>query len=128
MIALNGMNNNTIIYTFPNPVTDFMTVQLPSAAELRVISVEGKLLKTIPTQGSVSLDKADYGEGIFFLQIIQNGEAVTKKISCNYLVVTRYSGFGTRNLDILCSKLSKTPVIAFRIPNSQSRLSNYNWF
>jgi glycerate 2-kinase len=30
-------------------------------------------------------------------------------------------------LDILCLKLSKTPVIAFRIPNSQSRLSNYNF-
>jgi hypothetical protein len=42
----------------------------------------------------------------------------------NCLVVTRYSGFGTRNCDILCLKLSKTPIIAFRIPNSQSRLTN----
>jgi hypothetical protein len=47
-------------------------------------------------------------------------------INCNYLVGTRYSGFGTRNLDILCLKSSKTPIIAFRIPNSQSRLSNYD--
>jgi hypothetical protein len=45
----------------------------------------------------------------------------------NCLVVTRYSGFGTRNLDILCLKSSKTPIIAFRIPNSQSRLSNYGF-
>jgi dienelactone hydrolase len=81
VIALSGMNNNTIINTYPNPSTDFMTVSLASAAELRVISVEGKILKTIQTQGNVSLDKADYGTGVFFLQIIQNGESVTKKIN-----------------------------------------------
>jgi hypothetical protein len=43
----------------------------------------------------------------------------------NCLVGTRYSGFGTRNLHVLCLKSSKMPIIAFRIPNSQSRLSNY---
>jgi tryptophan synthase alpha chain len=44
----------------------------------------------------------------------------------NCLVGTRYSGFGTRNLHILCLKSSKIPIIASRIPNSQSRLSNYS--
>jgi hypothetical protein len=47
---------------------------------------------------------------------------------CNCLVGTRYSGFGTRGLDILRLKSSKLSIIAFRIPNSQSRLSNYENF
>jgi hypothetical protein len=33
------------------------------------------------------------------------------------LVATRYSGFGTRDLDALCLKSSKMPTIAFQIPN-----------
>jgi hypothetical protein len=51
----------------------------------------------------------------------------SKKIR-NCLVGTRYSGFGTRSLDISRLKLSKISIIAFRIPNNEFRLSNYEFF
>lgn len=73
-------NNETQIFLFPNPVKDFVEINtLIDIKELALLSIDGKLIKTLAS--SKTIDLTGLGKGIYFLQITTaENKIITKKI------------------------------------------------
>lgn len=78
--------NNKSVLTYPNPVTDALTIDLNGLKNLNsilsILNIEGKVIKTLPlnSSGIVTLDMSQFPRGIYFCQFEDETEIKTIKI------------------------------------------------
>ncbi|MDR0970691.1 MAG: M20/M25/M40 family metallo-hydrolase [Lentimicrobiaceae bacterium] len=70
---------------YPNPVTDVLTIELPTQnrIQLTLTDSKGAVLKTETAQTKAQLDLSDLPSGTYFLNYVINETRVTKKIIKN---------------------------------------------
>ncbi|MDG1477150.1 MAG: T9SS type A sorting domain-containing protein [Vicingaceae bacterium] len=73
-------SNKNITTIFPNPViSSFEVVSGKDIDAVKVFSLEGKKMTTVIQNGSV-FDATELSSGIYFVQMVVEGELITKKI------------------------------------------------
>jgi PKD repeat protein len=68
---------------FPNPTNKEFTIQLSETGEAKIVVMDivGKVLKeTVSIDANVIIDLSDLNNGLYFVQIIQNGKLFKEKI------------------------------------------------
>ena len=74
----NVMENETdMVAMYPNPVSDRLTVQAANLQSVEVYNLMGQLVMT--TTSSV-IDMAELNQGIYFVRVMTDGKAITKRI------------------------------------------------
>jgi hypothetical protein len=69
---------------FPNPATNFVNVELPRDAQIRIVDLLGHQVFTKQnTNHSERIDIAEFEKGVYFLQIMHEGNSATKRIVKN---------------------------------------------
>lgn len=69
-LATENANENSSmgISVFPNPTTDFVTVEAEGLQSVTLIDINGKALGSIATKGdSVNLDLSSFGAGVYYI-------------------------------------------------------------
>jgi hypothetical protein len=71
----------TGIRIYPNPVKDHVTVQCGAGAQIVVHDVMGRVIYTARSKGSAHVvDMSRVGQGVYFVEVKEGAEVVTKKI------------------------------------------------
>ena len=75
-------NRNRDFVIYPNPSSDFITVEhFQPFKEIQIYDIQGTLIKSYPAKtASQALNIAELRTGIYFVQIIGRGTATTKKL------------------------------------------------
>jgi hypothetical protein len=69
------------ISIYPNPVKDHVTVQCSAGAQIMVHDVMGRVIYTARSNGSAHVvDMSRVGQGVYFVEVKEGAEVVTKKI------------------------------------------------
>jgi len=78
-IAANSLNRITV---YPNPAKDMISVSVPSAGSLQIISPQGTVLyKNDHTMGIHNISIPELSSGVHFVQFVtENGRSVSKMI------------------------------------------------
>jgi hypothetical protein len=76
---------NKKIRLFPNPVTDYLTIETDATLNIRSIeiySVDGKLMHSVsPYDDAQTVDMSDMSEGIYFIKFfLEDGRMITRKV------------------------------------------------
>ena len=72
------------VSVYPNPATDFVNVIIPAGSEINVIDMLGRQVISIPQTGEKErLDISSYDEGIYFLQVVNEGNVATQRFLKN---------------------------------------------
>lgn len=69
---------------YPNPTSNFVTLsRLIGGENIEVVDVNGKILHSLKSVNSESIDMdlGEFDSGIYFVQISNNGQIITKKLS-----------------------------------------------
>ncbi|MEY3444134.1 MAG: Secretion system C-terminal sorting domain, partial [Bacteroidota bacterium] len=72
-----------LISVFPNPVSDVLNVQLPasrSTGEIRLLNLQGQVLRVVPARALTRIDVADLSAGVYLLDFQGAGRQVVKWI------------------------------------------------
>ena len=82
-----SIERNYISTAYPNPFTDKITIEIPSAESIVVYNMAGQQVKSVAVkngQTKVEIDVADLTKGIYFYSIIKEGVNVeTRKLVKN---------------------------------------------
>lgn len=85
--GISSVNNNYASSVYPNPFTDKITIETPSAEIIAVYNIAGQQIKTIAVedrQAKVEIDMADLTQGVYFYRIVKEGMIVeTRKVVKN---------------------------------------------
>jgi hypothetical protein len=89
--GINSIDLNSEISLFPNPSNGmvYVNTSLPSAQniEIRIFDVIGRTIGYVKqndvTNNTFSFDLSDKTNGVYFVEIIANGESITKKLVLN---------------------------------------------
>ncbi len=72
------------IRVYPNPATDYVTIETPQDAQLQVVNFLGQLmLEKEATGTSTQVDVSGFESGIYFARIMKDGESITKRMVIN---------------------------------------------
>lgn len=68
--------NDNPLQLYPNPSTDFITINLENASNLsvKVFAIDGKLMMTKKLESSTSLNISSLSKGMYFMQVENEGE------------------------------------------------------
>lgn len=70
-----------VISIYPNPVKNSFIISKSGGADIEIYNITGKLLtKTRIDNNQQEIDISDFGSGIYFVRIKNNGIITTKKI------------------------------------------------
>lgn len=73
-----------VIKAYPNPATDYVNLDLPQGAEIRIVDMLGhRMLSKQNTNRLERIDISGLEKGIYFLQVLHEGEAATMRIVKN---------------------------------------------
>jgi hypothetical protein len=79
--ATNDANIEDIVEVFPNPATENVFVKTGNESTIRVIDITGKVVYEQKSAGDISQLNYNFQSGTYFIQVLNNGEAVcTKKL------------------------------------------------
>ncbi len=79
-----GISNNskTGISLFPNPATDEIIIRNVNGANVKIYNIDGQLMIAHENiSGAYKIDITNLGNGIYVVEILDDGETVVKKIS-----------------------------------------------
>ena len=69
---------------YPNPARNYLKIDLPETSQIRVVDITGKVMLNISETGvSETLDISSFKNGIYFIQIISDGNTATKRFLKN---------------------------------------------
>ena len=76
------MKLETLIETYPNPVTDQLRVTMPreQTHQMQLIDPQGRILLDMAVNGSLVIDMTSYSTGMFILKITSSRETIYRKI------------------------------------------------
>lgn len=70
----------TSVRIYPNPAKDYINLELPEGSEFRISSINGRQLSDFKVfDGKETINLSDLENGVYFIQIISNGESFIKK-------------------------------------------------
>ncbi len=73
---------STVFSAFPNPTSGAFTLDLKNegAAQVRLTSLDGRMLLDRQLADGTQIDLNQYGKGVYLLQLIANGRIYTEKM------------------------------------------------
>ncbi|QQS28707.1 MAG: T9SS type A sorting domain-containing protein [Sphingobacteriales bacterium] len=72
-------NNDILIY--PNPASDFITIEVHEKTTLNLLDLQGRLLKSLHlTNNAKKVDLSNLNQGIYLLELKNEKETVVKKV------------------------------------------------
>lgn len=71
-------NNNVKVY--PNPTEDKVYIDVPGKCDLRILSSSGQIIVAKKNFTSNYVDLSNYHKGIYFIEVIIDGQKTTEKI------------------------------------------------
>ena len=78
-VTLTDENNAIKMNVFPNPTTDYVTIEAEGIREITIVDVTGRLIKTMPYQGSqANLDMGTFDEGMYFV-LVKTKKGIAKR-------------------------------------------------
>jgi hypothetical protein len=76
---IDGENENIKVY--PNPATDNIIIGAPRQAVIKILDIQGKLIKTLETTGNnTSIDVSELPGGIYILEVRTPNDVIIKKL------------------------------------------------
>lgn len=74
--------NNANVNIYPNPTSDFITIEAENAELLQIVGLTGRIEKTVNLMGRITtIDVNDLSNGLYFTSVIKDGLTIyTKKI------------------------------------------------
>jgi parallel beta-helix repeat protein len=79
--GINNLSDNPEIKIFPNPAKNLITISGIENSEIRILNIQGQLLKTIPLSKSIeNIDLSKFVNGIYIVQIKNSKEVFVKKL------------------------------------------------
>ena len=76
---INNIENNISIY--PNPTTNFITINAENITSVKIINITGKIISSYEvTDNSTTIDLSNIEKGIYFVKINTENSTYTKKI------------------------------------------------
>lgn len=74
----------SLVNVFPNPARDFVNIDTPDGSEIRIVDMLGhELLRNEATNNNERLDVSGFESGIYFIQVIHEGNAATMRFMKN---------------------------------------------
>lgn len=79
-LSINGFSENTVVM-YPNPANDFVILNhLPDSSIIKIIDLSGKIIYSEYAANQVTVSTAGFANGIYIVQIENNGKKVYKKL------------------------------------------------
>ncbi len=81
-VTLTGIENtfNENLRIYPNPVQDVMHITFDGGFEIRIMDINGRLIRQSSAINEAQIETASLKEGVYVLQIWQDGSLMNKKI------------------------------------------------
>lgn len=79
----NDLNTNNVAFDvniYPNPVRDLLNVELAENATYSVMDLNGRIIESGRENGRFQVNTTEWDSGVYFLEIVSNGQKVNKKI------------------------------------------------
>ena len=75
-------NNKATFYVYPNPTTDFVTVETQHSFVLSIMDNLGRIVKEISVRnGNTTIDVSNFSSGVYqLIGFKENGERFTKQL------------------------------------------------
>ena len=92
MVSINVIPNSTtdinesyfenMFFIYPNPVTKNLTIEAPQKSEIKILNIEGQLIKTIANSGiKTNVDISTMPYGVYVVEVrTEKGVGVKKFI------------------------------------------------
>ena len=75
------VNENIGIAVYPDPATNYITIESPQKSEIKISNIEGQIMKTICNNDNTTMvDLKDLSSGVYIVTVKTDKEIVTKKI------------------------------------------------
>ena len=80
-VSVNEVNMNNInVNIYPNPVSDYLTINSKSNINITLIDGLGRNILSKSVSGSETIDMTSLSNGIYVLNIVENKNSITKKL------------------------------------------------
>jgi hypothetical protein len=79
-VGINEFKQDINVTIYPNPVTNNVTITTDNKVQVTLIDGMGRVISTQTVSGTISLDVTNLSNGIYFLQINDKNDLITKKI------------------------------------------------
>ena len=73
-------NNKLVFSIFPNPANDFIQITISENSVVNIFDFNGKLIYQNSTSQNLMVPIKDWNNGIYVIQVIENGRATAKKL------------------------------------------------
>lgn len=77
--ASNDIYNSSYISVFPNPVTEYITINVPQKSTIEIADINGQIVRTIYNIKEATIEISDLSSGVYILRVKTDKEIVTKK-------------------------------------------------
>lgn len=79
-----NINDNEPIKIFPNPANHRITIEYPDSGNLKISTIEGRVIYSSPFSNSTSIKTLDWSAGVYYIQLqIEKGTTLTGKLFIN---------------------------------------------
>ncbi len=89
-LGIENYQNSTTINVFPNPATDYLTIETTQPGTIEISNIQGKLIKTLTTTGtktnvdhvgysSYVVDVSEFPSGVYIVEVKTEKGVVVKK-------------------------------------------------
>lgn len=76
--AVNDDSQDFELHFYPNPTTDFITIEIPGSGSVKILNENGKAVLQSEVVNSKKLDISNLPSGIYFSNIVLKGKSQTK--------------------------------------------------
>ena len=66
--------------TYPNPVSDLLTIEVPTQARIKIINMQGTMVLSAELPGTDSISLSHLPTGLYVVSIITESGSVSKRI------------------------------------------------
>ena len=78
-VTLTDENKTIEMNVFPNPTTDYVTIETEGIREITIVDVTGRLINVMPCQGSqANLDMSTFDKGMYFV-LVKTEKGIAKR-------------------------------------------------
>jgi len=80
-IGISDLEKNSLINIFPNPSSDFITVNIPLNSDIEIVNINGQVIRKFKnSQSQTKIDISSLTNGIYFIKVKVNSETIIRKI------------------------------------------------
>jgi len=68
-VGLKELANSIDFKVYPNPATNYLTIETPQQAVIEITNIEGQLIKSIVASGKTNIDVSSLTSGVYIVQV-----------------------------------------------------------